>query len=438
MIVLDIIRARTNHAQRTVLLKSSVALLVRALGAFSGFLLSVAIARSLSPEDAGNYFLAFSLVSILSVLGMLGLPNSLLRFISSNTEENNLRHASSVFNKGFSWALIFSCIVAGLIWVSSPLLAKEVLRKPEIASVLKSMSPSIVFVALFTLNGRALQALGKVVKAVFTVNIGLPITMSIVLISGLAVDAKTAGYYFSMAALAMVLLSLGWWLQKPGIEWRNLHTFPSSTLWNSCYPLWIVAIMGQVVQWAGQLISGAYVASEEVALLAVAQRTSMLTSFILMAVNLVVAPKFAALYKQGKAAELQIIAIFATRLMVLFALPLVCFMLLFPELLMCLFGDAYTVGGNLLRILAIGQFISVVSGSVGFLLTMSGHERDLRNVVLFSGPLAIVLSLVLTPLYGVVGAAVATATSVASQNLLAVAMVRKRLGFNTLAIWRKN
>ena len=178
-------------------------------------------------------------------------------------------------------------------------------------------------------------------------------------------------------------------------------------------------------------------APEQLAILAVARRTAILTSFILMAVNLVVAPKFAALYKQGKTNELESIALQATRLMVLFALPIVGFMLLFPEWLMWLFGEEYKAGANLLRILAVGQFINVMTGSVGFLLSMSGHERDLRNVVFICGPMAIILALILTPLYGVTGAAVATAIALASQNLLAVGMVKRRLGFNTLAVWRK-
>ncbi|MBO9483104.1 polysaccharide biosynthesis C-terminal domain-containing protein [Salinisphaera sp. G21_0] len=185
------------------------------------------------------------------------------------------------------------------------------------------------------------------------------------------------------------------------------------------------------------MVSGAYVPPEELAILAVAQRTAMLTSFVLMAVNLVVAPKFAGLYKQGKSEQLQRIALKATKLMVLFALPIVGFMLIFPEWLMWLFGEQYKSGANLLRILALGQFVNVMTGSVGYLLSMSGHERDLRNVVFISGPMAIILALVLTPLYGVTGAAVATAIALASQNLLAVGMVKRRLGFNTLAVWRK-
>ena len=68
---------------------------------------------------------------------------------------------------------------------------------------------------------------------------------------------------------------------------------------------------------------------------------------------------------------------------------------------------------------------------------MTGHERDMRNVVLFSGPLALLLQFVLTPIYGALGAAIATAIALASQNLLAVYMVKKRLGFNTLNLFRQ-
>ena len=86
---------------------------------------------------------------------------------------------------------------------------------------------------------------------------------------------------------------------------------------------------------------------------------------------------------------------------------------------------------------AVGQVINVITGSVGYLLNMTGHEKDMRNVVLFSGPLAIVLAFSLTSHFGLMGAAYATAISVATQNLLAVWMVKKRLGFNTLNIFRK-
>lgn len=104
---------------------------------------------------------------------------------------------------------------------------------------------------------------------------------------------------------------------------------------------------------------------------------------------------------------------------------------------MGLFGDKYIIAAPLLQIIAVGQFFNVITGSVGYLLVMSNHEKDLRNVSLFSGPLAIVLAFVLTKEYDLIGAAYATAIALTTHNMLAVIMVKKRLGFNALNIFRK-
>ena len=52
---------------------------------------------------------------------------------------------------------------------------------------------------------------------------------------------------------------------------------------------------------------------------------------------------------------------------------------------MSIFGKGFIGGIWLLRILAIGQFINAVTGSVGYILTMSGHEKDIRNIAILNG-----------------------------------------------------
>ena len=135
-------------------------------------------------------------------------------------------------------------------------------------------------------------------------------------------------------------------------------------------------------------------------------------------------------------AALENLAIKSVKLVALFALPVIGVMLVFPSFLMGLFGSEFAEGAALLQILAVGQFINAMTGSVGFLLMMSGHERDMRNVTLISGTLALLLTWFLTAQFDIVGAAIGTAVAVATQNLLAVYFVKKRLGFNTLAVWR--
>ena len=171
------IKARTNPAQRSLLLHSGIAFAVRLLGAFSGFLLNLAIARTLPASEAGHYFLVFSMVSILAVFSTVGLKTSFLRFIGACNGEENWQEASAVFRKGFVWSFFLSCSVAALFWNVAPWLAQGVLGKPDIAPVIQAMSPGVVFLALFTLNGHALQALGKVAKAVFTLNVGVSLAV---------------------------------------------------------------------------------------------------------------------------------------------------------------------------------------------------------------------------------------------------------------------
>jgi O-antigen/teichoic acid export membrane protein len=194
--------------------------------------------------------------------------------------------------------------------------------------------------------------------------------------------------------------------------------------------------MTQMIQFSGQLIGGVWLTSTEIAQLSVAQRTAMLTSFILMAVNLVVAPNFALLFKNKEMIELKHLAIKSVRIMILVSTPLLLIMLLVPSHIMSVFGQGFSDGAVYLQILAIGQFINVATGSVGYLLSMSGHEKDLRNMVLVTGPFAILLTFVLVPLYGATGSAIATAIAISLQNLLGVYFVHKRLGFNTLLFWR--
>jgi len=99
---------------------------------------------------------------------------------------------------------------------------------------------------------------------------------------------------------------------------------------------------------------------------------------------------------------------------------------------MGLFGPKFEEGALVLTILAIGQFINVATGSVGYLLMMSGHERLMRNNVACMAIVNIFISLLLIPWLGVIGAAISTAISLAAVNLIAVVIAWRRLNIWTL------
>lgn len=169
--------------------------------------------------------------------------------------------------------------------------------------------------------------------------------------------------------------------------------------------------------------------------MAVAQRTAFLISFLLIAINLVVAPRFSALSAQGNLDELKLIVKATVRLVLAVTAPLTLIIILCSGKIMNLFGPEFRDGAILLQILAIGQFINAATGPVGQLLMMTGHERDSRTIAFIVAPSAVVAALVLTPWLGVEGAAISTAVAVSTQNILAGYFVKKRLGFSTLSLW---
>lgn len=415
------------------LFQTVVSIAVRVLAALATFLFSVVIGRQLGADNAGYYFLAFSIVTVLSAISRAGLDSTVVRFVGAEAPDLQWGRVRSVVNRSLFLAISITVPVAGVVYFFSNFIAVEVFTKPALAGVLKGMAPGIIGLSLFTLLAMGLQGLRKVIASVLTLNVFVNFILILLLIAFSITTPEQAAIGYSGASLAAAFL--GYIIYR-----RSLQPGSGIILWTelfqSCFPLWVVVVMTQLTQFSGQFIAGAWVASDEIAQLAVAQRTALLTSFILMAVNLVVAPRFASMYKKGEMNELESLALSSVKLMVLFALPIVLFMVVFPGFILSLFGEGFSEGAVYLQILAIGQFVNVVTGSVGYLLAMSGHEKDFRNTVLISGPIAVGLGFALVPFYGAIGSAIATAVAVATQNLVAVWWVKKRLGFNTLAVWR--
>jgi O-antigen/teichoic acid export membrane protein len=81
-----------------------------------------------------------------------------------------------------------------------------------------------------------------------------------------------------------------------------------------------------------------------------------------------------------------------------------------------------------LTVILAGQFINVATGSVGVLLMMTGHERQLKQLTLASSFILIVLCFLLIPHLGGVGAALAVTVSTTVLNLSALYVAQLRLG----------
>ena len=142
------------------------------------------------------------------------------------------------------------------------------------------------------------------------------------------------------------------------------------------------------------------------------------------------APMISSLHVSGKRKELQRLVTLAARGIFAFSFPAGLVLILAGRYVLRAFGAESTVAYRSLVILAVGQLVNALAGSVGFPMVMTGHQRRAAAIMGVSAGLNVVLNAVLIPRYGLTGAAAATGTTLALQNVVMLVHVIKRLGVN--------
>ncbi len=295
------------------------------------------------------------------------------------------------------------------------------------------MAFAIVPLSLSVLVSRALQGLSRIRDSVLVFSIlptGVALGGTWLLASAWGVTgaitayvvAVTSAFFYGWIAWALALKG-----RSPTPEAERAAS-PTLVLLTSGAPLLIGALLQLSIQMAGTLMLGAWADKTDVGVFAVAWRTAALISFALLAINTIAQPKFAALFARRELDSLAAAARKATLLMTFCATPVFLILFFAPRFVMGIFGSEFSVGASTLQILAIGQYFNVVSGSVGILLMMSGHEREYRNAQIVTAAVVVSLNGLLIPTYGAVGAAIGAAAAFIVQNILFGYFVWRRLG----------
>jgi O-antigen/teichoic acid export membrane protein len=118
-----------------------------------------------------------------------------------------------------------------------------------------------------------------------------------------------------------------------------------------------------------------------------------------------------------------------TRWLVILTFPVFALLVLFPEpILETFFGAEYRAGGFVLMLLAIGFYAGRSVGLSGSFLTATGDTKVLMYVSGATAALNLGLNILLIPVFGIVGAAIATVSSTILNNGLQAGYVYKTTG----------
>jgi O-antigen/teichoic acid export membrane protein len=424
---------KKNKDNKELVLNSGIALFVRVLAAIATFGMNIVIARILGASEAGYCFQMITVTTLLVMFGRISSDPTILRFVSVHSALGEWNKVHSLVAKMARWTVYPLTVLAIIVCVFAKQISVSALHKPAFQWPLFWGAISMPFFALCNVYAMALQGMKKVFLSVTALKILTPLFVIVLVLVFPPKDSAMTSIYYIIACVINLVFAYYWWI-RAAPRATEKYVFDSRLLWQSSFPLWVTAVMNQTMVWGGQFVAGFYNSPKELAQLAVARSTSVLITFILTAVNYVSAPRFATLYNQGKMVELKRYAHSTSWLMTIIATPVVLVIWFFPGLIMSMFGKDFVSGIWLLRVLSIGQFINVITGSTGYLLVMSGNEKDIRNINIINAILAIGLAFILNPIYGPMGSAMSTAIVLITSNLMAAFWVKKRLGFSPIVL----
>jgi O-antigen/teichoic acid export membrane protein len=177
-----------------------------------------------------------------------------------------------------------------------------------------------------------------------------------------------------------------------------------------------------------KIILGSYLNARMVGIYSIAATMVGFVSIMLSSVNQIFSPTIAELHARGESALLNRLYQTLTKWIIGLTLPLATVVVVFSRILMRIFGHEFEVGWVILVIGTIGQLVNCSTGSVGYLLLMSGNEKKLVRIQMAMAVLTVVLCLLFVSRWGITGAAVATAMANALTNLWCLRDVKKSLG----------
>ena len=401
-------------------------------GLLAGMISSILLARILSPDDLGAYFLALSIVMTASQFALFGLPQTVVRFVAKSMAIGKPGRARKSIEYAFASATA-GAIMAGLIvylagdWLGGTVFQSSIL-KSTMGLVALWTTPS----AFRTLIAESFRGFQDIRLASIFGGFSFK-TISTILFLWIWI---TRGQTSLTTLLVLVILATTFPAISGGTFLiRKVRTLGTSApvsrraMLDMAFPLFIMSVAVFGLKQSSLWITGAYLPENQVALFGAAMRLVIMMAMPLSLVNAVVPPIIAEMHAQDRRRDLE-----RTLRMVstIGGIPAVAVLLVFifsgKPLLGLVYGEYYRQAAVVLAILSMGQLVNVWSGSCGFALMMTGNHMIMTIITVTFGVANVVISIFVIPRYGITGAAIAWSASLITQNIVTVLITKRYLG----------
>ncbi|MEL7500619.1 MAG: flippase [Planctomycetota bacterium] len=423
-----------------VLRSAGGTLLLRLFYLASGFITTLLLTRWLGAEGLGTYNFVISWVVLSVIFVKFGFEEYLARETARELGGGN----SQYVNRLWKFAIVFILSTSTAVVAIMALTASQIkFEDPSIQTTFYvgvAMVPLLAGVALFRAYLRSHK---QILRSQLPEYLIRP-TIILLVVSGCLVSSTPGSAYLAMAInVSATIVAIGYCFVvrrksnnqstrlDPTLESRKDQHDDARRWIAEAMPFVLIAGIHIVNQRADRLMLGSMIDMKSVGIYSVAAQMSLVVNFTLLGINQSVGPLVAERNSGNRVQELQKTILTSTLYASIGSILIVFGLASFGQLLLKFFGEEFSASYVPMLILAAGQLLNVFSGPAGEILSMSRHERLVGVGIFAAAILNLVLNSLLIPRYGVVGAAIATSTSMACWNLILVTLAKSYTGLQS-------
>ncbi len=409
---------------------SLIAFSIRVFSAVIAFVSQVLLARWMGSFEYGIFVLVWTTMIIVGNLACLGFHTSVIRFIPEYREKGMLAELRGILLTSRLFVLFASTAIAAIgafgIWYFSDAIENYYVV-PFLLGVicLPMIALSDVLQGISRANAWAFSALSP---TYITRPILLLVFLGLALALGYEACAETA----VLAAIAATYATTLWQLVSvTGRLDAGMAAGGRRILFGTWFavslPIFLVESFFFLLTNADVLMVGAYMQPDDVAVYFATVKTLALVHFVYFAVKAGVAQRYAA-FTHGDPERLAAFARETVSWTFWPSLLMAIIVLALGKPMLMLFGPEFDQGYPLLFLLIFGVVARAAVGPCESLLTMSGRQNVCAFVYALTLAVNVGLSVLLIPLFGLWGAAIATAASMIFEAAALSFTVWRKLG----------
>jgi len=392
-----------------------------------GFVITIVLGRYLGAGDLGLYRMASTIYGIAMLVAAIGIPAAMIKYVAEFKDDRT--KFNQIVSSGVITSLFLGIGFIALFYFSSGLFA-DIFNMPGLSGLLKILSPVFPFALvggalLGLLNG--LREMKKYAAATIIQSVLMVIITVVLIYFGFGVAGAVIGVVLSSVGFCLFLI----WTTRKYFE----ITFSGYAPTTKKMLLFGIHIFGaqamNIINYQADIILiGYFLTAMDVGYYAVAVGLSKFFWIVPQSIQTITYPATSEYWAKNNHSALQTMIDKSMKYSACVLLPIGLAVGFFAkDIITTIFGEGFIYSVLPLQILIIGTIISGAGErAVGGTLAGIGRSDLNPKIASSSATINIILNIILIPYFGIVGAAIATATSLSVAVFLSLFLMVKNAG----------